>query len=74
MGYSVHIPEPDNVILRHGRVGHANAGCNAKDEHLTRISLVNIVPTDHVPVMLPAGLSVVIVPVHTSIIDSTLLE
>ena len=74
MGYLVHVPETGNVVLRHGRVGRVNAGCNARDGYLTKISLVTIVPTNYVPVMLSAGLSVVIVPVHTSIIGPTLLK
>ena len=74
MGCLVHVPETDNVVLRHRRVGRANAGCNARDGYLSKISLVTIVPEHYVPLMLAAGLSVVIVPVHTSIIGSTLLK
>ncbi len=74
MGYLVHVPETDNVALRPGRVGRANAGCNARDGYLSAISLVSVVPANHVPSMLAAGSSVVIVPVHTSIIGSTLLK
>ena len=74
MGYLVHVPETDNVALLHGRVGRAHADCNARDGYLSRISLVSNYPRSHIPSSLAIGLSVVIVPVHSSIINSTLLS
>ena len=74
MGYLVHVPKRDNVALRHDRVRRAYADCSTRDGYLSKISLVTIALESSIPSMLAAGLSVVIVPVHTSIIDSTLLE
>ena len=71
MEYLVHVPATDNVALHRVRVGRVNSVYNARDEYLSNISLVTIVPEDYVPLMLAAGLSVVIVPVHTSILGST---
>ena len=73
MEYLVHVPETDNVALHHVRVGRANTEYNARDGYLSKISRITIVPENHVPSMLAAGLSVVIVPVHTSILGSTWL-
>ena len=74
MEYLVHVPETDNVALRPGAIDRGHVDCKTKDGYLSRISLVTIVPEIYVPSMLAAGLSVVIVPVHTSIIGSTLLK
>ena len=72
--YLVHVSEKDNVALRSGEIDRGHVDCNTKDGYLSEISLVTIVTEDYVPSMLAAGSSVVIVPVHTSIIDSTLLK
>ena len=73
MEYLVYVPETDNVALHHVKVGRANTDYNARDGYLSKFSLVTLVPENYVPSMLAVGLSVVIVPLHTSILGSTWL-